>query len=119
MVAGGVVVLLLSAIGVNLYGWSNLADELLCGLVVLISYLIGACAHPKREGGASLGGAFGADFSWLGILFWAPAALAAGLVRRGFEYAAFLWCSFSFTSALTCEVHKDETYCSTECQAAA
>ena len=80
MVAGGVVVLLLSAIGVNLYGWSNLADELLCGLVVLISYLIGACAHPKREGGASLGGAFGADFSWLGILFWAPAALAAGLV---------------------------------------
>ena len=55
MVAGGVVVLLLSAIGVNLYGWSNLADELLCGLVVLISYLIGACAHPQRQGGASLG----------------------------------------------------------------
>ena len=25
-----------------------------------------------------------------------PAALAAGLVRRGFEYAAFLWCSFLF-----------------------
>ena len=73
---------LLSIGGVAKFGWEYLADEILCGLVVLAAFFMGDVAQNGSFFGQRAGShIFGSpDKSRLLPVFFAPAALFAGLV---------------------------------------
>ena len=69
----------ISAFGVYRYGWINLGDELLCGLLVFVAFFLGSLAENGSLGATKAGGGFGPDLSGIAIFIFAPCALGVGL----------------------------------------
>ena len=74
-----------SAAGIYSYGWINLGDELLCGLLVLVAFFLGSFAQNGSVfngalGATKRGGGVAPVLSGRFIVIFAPCALGAGLL---------------------------------------